>query len=206
MLHCFLQKYCSIITCGYLFLLLSRLLFSDTTVCDIIQLAAICEDRVFNVYILPRQPLTESAKRVTGFTVSNNRLFLRGVPVDTIPLAEALTNFIAFLRSFHRPVLLAAHNAKRFDAPVLTRWLQNCSLLQQFQQVVSGFLDTFLLSKDLFRLSSYSQEFMVRRFLGKSYNAHNAVEDARMLQELYKAWRPTTFSVSNCTFRAVRVY
>lgn len=178
----------------------------DTAVCDIIQLAAICEDKVFNVYTLPGRALTDSAQNVTGFTVSNGRLFLRGALVDTISLVEALTKFIAFLRSFRQPVLLAAHNAKRYDAPVLTRVLQQCSLLREFQQVVSGFLDTFLLSKALFRLNSYSQEYMVRYFLEKTYNAHNALEDARMLQELYKAWRPTTFKILACTFRATRIY
>lgn len=174
--------------------------------CDIIQLAAICEDKVFNVYTLPGRALTDSAKKVTGFSVSNGRLFLHGAPVDTIPLAEALTKFIAFLRSFRRPVLLVAHNAKRYDAPLLTRVLQQCSLLSQFQQVVSGFLDTFLLSKKMFRLNSYSLENMVRYFLRKSYNAHNAVEDARVLQELYKAWRPTTFNTLACTFRTTQGY
>ncbi|XP_029379450.1 uncharacterized protein LOC115056843 [Echeneis naucrates] len=173
----------------------------DTDVCDIIQLSAVCGERVFDVYTLPHCALTESAKKVTGFTVSEQGLFLRGVPVATTPLIEALSSFLAFLRTFRQPVLLAAHNAKRFDAPVLNRVLQQCSLRQEFQQVVSGFVDTFLLSKNLFRLTSYSQENMVRRFLGKTYSAHNALEDARMLQELFKKWRPNTWNVSRCTFR-----
>ncbi|XP_070687484.1 DNA polymerase III PolC-type [Pempheris klunzingeri] len=175
----------------------------DTAVCDIIQLGAVCGERVFNVYTLPRRTLTESARNVTGFTVSDGTLFLRGVPVDTVPLVDALTSFITFLRSFRRPVVLAAHNARRFDAPVITRVLRQLSLWQQFQQVVYGFLDTFLLSKSLFNLSSYSQEHMVRHFLRKSYNAHDAVEDARMLQELYNKWSPDRRTSDRCTFRAL---
>nr|XP_020476860.1 uncharacterized protein LOC109972387 [Monopterus albus] len=173
----------------------------DTAVCDIIQVSAVCGEKAFNVYILPRRALTESAARVTGFTVSGDRLLLRGAPVDTTPLVEALTSFIAFLRSFRRPVLLVAHGALRFDIPVLTRVLKQYSLWQEFQQVVSGFLDTLQLSKNLFRgLGSYSQEYMVQHFLGKTYNAHNAVDDARMLQELYKMWRPSRRSISKCIF------
>ncbi|KAM9377221.1 DNA polymerase III subunit epsilon-like [Pholidichthys leucotaenia] len=179
----------------------------DTDVCDIIQLAAISGERVFNVYTLPHRTLTSSAREVTGFTVRDDRLFLHDDPLETVPLIEALTSFITFLRSFHQPVLLAAHNAMRFDALVLTRVLKQYSLLQEFQQVVSGFLDTFLLSKNLFRhLSSYSQKNMVRHFLGRTYNAHNAVEDARMLQELYRTWNPTAAAASRCTFRANRVW
>lgn len=171
--------------------------------CDIIQLSAICGERTFNVYTLPRRALTESAKQVTGFTVREDRLFLRGVPMETTPLVEALTSFIGFLRSFHRPVLLAAHGARRFDAPVLSRVLRHCSLRQEFQAVVLGFVDTFLLSKDLFRgLSSYSQVNMVQHFLGETYDAHNAAEDARMLQELYNTWKPNAWRVSRSTLHA----
>lgn len=175
----------------------------DTAVCDIIQLSAICGEKVFNVYTLPRRALTESAKNVTGFTVSQGTLFLHGNPVETIPLVEALTSFMAFLCSFHRPVVLAAHSARRFDAPVLTRVLRQFSLRQEFQQVVSGFLDTFLLSKNLYRgLGSYSQKNLVCHYLGKTYNAHNAMEDARMLQELFNSWSPNRCDVLRFIYRS----
>ncbi|KAM7415037.1 hypothetical protein PAMA_019726 [Pampus argenteus] len=175
----------------------------DTTVCDIIQISAICGQRAFNVYTLPRCALSESAKQVTGFTVTDGCLLLRGEPVHTTPLVDALSSFIAFLRSFRRPLLLAAHSARRFDAPVITRVMRQCSLRQEFQQVVSGFLDTFPLSKRLFPgLASYSQEKMVYHFLGKTYNAHDAMEDAKMLQELYNAWSPNRWDVASVTFRA----
>lgn len=176
-------------------------LLSDTAVCDIIQLSAIRGDRVFNAYTLPRRALTESATRVTGFTVSDDSLFLRGVPVETVPLDDAVTSFMDFLRSFRRPVLLAAHSVSRFDAPVLSRVLRQLSLQQEFRQVVTGFLDTFLLSKNLYRgLTSYSQQNLVHHFLGKTYNAHNAVEDSRMLQELFNSWSPNRRNVSRFTF------
>ncbi|XP_041652221.1 uncharacterized protein LOC121515491 [Cheilinus undulatus] len=175
----------------------------DTSVCDIIQLSAVCGKRVFNVYCLPRRELTDGAENVTGFTVRDGVLYLRGIPVDTIPLVEALTSFIAFLRSFHRPVILAAHNARRFDAPVITRVLRQISLRQEFLQVVTGFLDTFLLGKNVYHgLASYSQVYMVNYFLGKTYDAHNAVEDARMLQELFKRWSPDRPTVSRFIYSA----
>ncbi|KAM3609233.1 uncharacterized protein V6R79_011577 [Siganus canaliculatus] len=173
----------------------------DTHACDIIQLSAVCGQKVFNAYTLPRSALTESAKRVTGFTVRDGSLFLRGAPVDTIPLIDLLTSFLTFLRSFHQPVLLAAHSVTRFDAPVLTRVLRQYSLQQEFQQVVSGFLDTFLLSKNVYRgLGSYSQQALVRHFLGKTYDAHNAMEDAGALQELFNAWNPNKRTVSRFVF------
>uniref|UniRef100_A0A3B3C206 exodeoxyribonuclease III n=1 Tax=Oryzias melastigma TaxID=30732 RepID=A0A3B3C206_ORYME len=136
-------------------------------------------------------PESECKIMITGFNVTPEGLFLRGRRKQTTPLLDALKAFLNFLRSFRRPVLLAAHNARRFDAPVLTRVLQQHSLLQEFQQVVTDFLDTFLLSKNLFpNLTSYSQENLVQFFLRQFYNAHDAVEDAKMLQKLYNAWKP----------------
>ncbi|KAL0967926.1 hypothetical protein UPYG_G00259920 [Umbra pygmaea] len=174
----------------------------DTSVCDIIQLSAICGDKTYNAYILPRCSMTNQASQVTGFTVSNQRtLLLHGRPVDTIPLSEALTSFISFLRSFRKPIL-AAHNARLFDSPVLARALGECSLRCQFQQVVSGFLDTFLISKELFsdRVSKFSQEHLVSVFLRKTYEAHNALEDVKVLQELYQNWSPSQRVVRRNTF------
>ncbi|XP_027882570.1 uncharacterized protein LOC114150388 [Xiphophorus couchianus] len=179
----------------------------DTSRCDIIQLAAVCEERVFNKYTVPQQNLTESATEVTGFRVQSGRLFRRDSPVETVPIHDLLTSFIDFLRSFRRPVVLAAHSVMRFDAPVLTRVMKKYDLFLQFQQVVSGFLDTFLLSKRLFPgISGYSQVSLVRNFLGKSYDAHNAEEDAKMLQELYNVWRPDQSRVMANTFKVNEKY
>ncbi|KAK5866987.1 hypothetical protein PBY51_011513 [Eleginops maclovinus] len=173
----------------------------DTHVCDIIQLSAICGRMDFNRYILPTRPLSESAKQVTGLAFRDGRLFLHGTRVETVSLVDALTSFLDYLRSFRKPVLLAAHSAMRFDAPVITRWLRKHSLFNEFQQVVSGFVDTFPLSKNLHRgLSSYSQVNLVRHFLGKSYSAHNGVEDARMLQELFNSWSPNQRNISRVTY------
>lgn len=182
-------------------------LCSDTSRCDITQLAAVCEERVFNKYTVPQQNIDKGATEVTGFRVQSGRLFLHDSPVETVPIDDLLTSFIDFLRSFRRPVVLAAHNVMRFDAPVLTRVMKKYDLFLQFQQVVSGFLDTFLLSKRLFpRISGYSQVSLVRNFLGKSYDAHNAEEDAKMLQELYNVWRPDQSRVMANTFKVNEKY
>lgn len=47
---------------------------------------------------------------------------------------------------------------------------------------------------------------LVRNFLRKSYDAHNAEEDAKMLQELYKVWRPDKFKVLESTFEVNEMY
>ncbi|XP_059191720.1 DNA polymerase III subunit epsilon-like [Centropristis striata] len=172
----------------------------DTAVCDIIQLSAVSGSRVFNAYIVPRRRIDREASEVTGFTASNNRLLLNGSPLATVPLDDAVTSFLDFLRSFHTPVLLVAHNARGFDAPVISRVIRELSLLQEFRQVVTGFVDTIPLSKNLFpNLGRYSQKYLVDHFLARSYDAHNAVEDASMLQELFNSWSPEESNISRAT-------
>uniref|UniRef100_A0A8D0AIW2 Exonuclease domain-containing protein n=1 Tax=Sander lucioperca TaxID=283035 RepID=A0A8D0AIW2_SANLU len=116
------------------------------------------------------------ASQLTGLTVYCGHLYLRGRPVRTIPIFDALTSFINYLRNFPSPVLLAADNAKGFD------------------QVLSGIVDTLMLSRKLFPLgNNYSLESLVVQFLKESYNGHNALEDAKMLQELFNSWDPNSW-------------
>ncbi|XP_078023858.1 DNA polymerase III PolC-type-like [Epinephelus lanceolatus] len=168
--------------------------------CHIIQLSAVCGKREFNAYILPRRPISPRATELTGLTQSRGTLYRHGTPLDTVFLYDALKDFINFLSSC-RPVLLVAHNAKEFDAPILARVLRKCSLWEHFQQVVSGFVDTLLLSRNLFRgLSSYSLESLAKHFLDRYYDAHNALEDAKILQELFNLWDPNRGDVWKVTF------
>lgn len=139
---------------------------------------------------MPRGQVDKRATEVTGLAVYGGRLHHRGNPVITIPLAQLLTSFLDFLQSVPGPVLLVAHNAKGFDWVVLTRVLQQFPLLlSQFQRVVPAYLDTLPLSKRIYpELPSHSLSSLADYFLGKSFNAHNAVKDALMLQELFFTW------------------
>ncbi|XP_034031477.1 DNA polymerase III PolC-type [Thalassophryne amazonica] len=173
----------------------------DIPLCDIVQLAAVCAQREFNAYMVPTRHFSQRASDITGFKVYNGALYRNGHPLTTVSLYEVLSSFIGFLRSFRHPVVLAAHNAKGFDAPVLKRALHQCNLLQDFQQVVHSFLDTYLLSKKLFPfLERYSLESLVAQFIRRAYNSHDAVEDARVLQDLYRTWDPEEHDLLGCTF------
>ncbi|KAL3061117.1 hypothetical protein OYC64_009348 [Pagothenia borchgrevinki] len=72
---------------------------------------------------------------------------------------------------------------------------------EPFEQVVSGFVDTLPLSKKLYpQLKRFNQPYLVRYFLGERYNAHNAVEDAKLLEELfYNRWNPDNDVISEFT-------
>ncbi|KAK1888337.1 DNA polymerase III PolC-type [Dissostichus eleginoides] len=172
------------------------------TSCHIAQLAASCENTIFNRYILPGIPIEHGATEVNGLTVSDGQLLLHRKPVSTVPLYSSLKSFIDYIGRFPGPVLLAAHNAWGFDEIVLKRVLKMCSLFEQFKQVVSGFVDTLPLSRKLHpQLDCFKQPHLVRYFLGGKYNAHNAVEDAKQLEELFNYWNPDNDVISEFTSR-----
>lgn len=176
----------------------------DTSRCDIVQLSAISGTQVFSVYLLPRCCITEGASQVTGLWVDGSTLMLRERPVQTVPHQQALTGFIRFLQNqtFGRPILVG-HNSRRFDWPILRRVLEEFGLLQEFRSCVSECVDTLSLSREMFRnaLQKFSQPFLVQHFLQQEYRAHDASEDVRTLQELYRVWRPSLELRDNHKFR-----
>lgn len=141
-------------------------------------------------------PLSQEATELTGFTADQSRLYRFGVPVPTIPLRNLLCNFIDYLGQYHRPILVA-HNAMRFDVPLLMRVLVENGLQQRFHQVVFGFLDTIQLSQHIYPgLPSYSLKALVNQFLHQQFDAHNAVEDAKILQMLLETWNPSNDTIN----------
>lgn len=174
-------------------------LISETNVCNIIQVSAICEGRAFNGYAVPKLPLSKHVRDLTGFAVHGPYLYRHGAVMQTLSLKDLLGRFIDYLSQFYCP-LLVAHNAEKFDAPVIMRVMAENGLLQRFRQVVSGFVDTYLLSKRLYpNLSGYSLTALARSFLGQQFDAHNALEDARILEKLFNTWRPSKHHTDMCT-------
>lgn len=168
--------------------------------CDIIQLAAVCGEHIFNGYTVPLRGISEGAERITGFAVYGSRLYRYGDPVPTIPLRDLLIQFLTYLAQFRNPILVA-HNANGFDAPVLMRVLAENGLQHDFKQKVHGFLDTLQLSKHIYpSLQRYSLKDLVNQFLGQHFDAHNAVEDAKVLQKLFYTWNPRDVIVEMYTF------
>ncbi|XP_041075014.1 protein PML-like isoform X3 [Polyodon spathula] len=170
--------------------------------CDIIQLSAVCMEKTFDVYMVPRTPIAKGASAVTGFTVRRHKLYLHRRPVQTKTHRDCLMSFLAFLQALNRP-LLAGHNIKRFDCPILARALEEFQLNEEFKLLVSGFLDTLILSKDLLQntgIKSFKQESLVKELLKKSYPAHNALEDVKALQDLCRVLRPTPTQITSHLF------
>ena len=160
-------------------------LFLSANNAEICQLAAIHGTEQFNVYILPLHGITPTAAAVNRLSVSRGRMFYEGKPVTAVQLDVAIQKFLNWLQSLTEPCLLLAHNAKLFDAKHLLKPLEMSSKTEPFSEVVVGFCDTLPAFKELFpERKSYSQENLARDLLESTYNAHNALNDVQMLQEL----------------------
>nr|XP_023697399.1 protein PML-like [Paramormyrops kingsleyae] len=180
----------------------------DVSGCDIVQLSAVCGERTFNAYMVPRRSMGYSASFVTGFTVEGDSLLQYGRPMMTVPLQDALADFLTFLRGFHSPVLVA-HNVLRFDAPILLRSLRGFSLQNELERVIPGFLDTLLLSKDLpacSRVRKFSLQYLVKYFLGKPFEAHDALEDSKALEQLCHVWNPSPMLIRRHLYTVQQIH
>lgn len=84
---------------------------------------------------------------------------------------------------------VVGHNIQKFDIPVLMFHLQKCDLMHIFQDSVSGFIDTYRLSKkviDKATVCNYKQETLVKCLLGVDYESYNALSDVTSLRKLYE--------------------
>ncbi|XP_051888279.1 maternal protein exuperantia-like [Pristis pectinata] len=161
--------------------------------CEIVQLSAVSGEKIFNKYILPGKPISEGASRINGFQVMDGVLYLQGEPQTTSSVQDTMEAFLHFLQSLGTP-LLVGHNNWKFDAPILLRVWEELSMKEQFANCITGFLDTLWLAQTAVprsEVQSYRQTELVQVFLKKGYKAHNAVEDAKTLQELYSVLKFT---------------
>ena len=116
-------------------------------------------------------------------------------------LEECLKPFINYLKTFQKNVILVAHNGKVFDARILVKSLQQAKLMDTFQEVVIGFVDTLTLFKSLLPgRKSDKQEGLVADCLHKSHNAHNGLADVQALRDLLAHMSPNNKALCSSSF------
>lgn len=109
---------------------------------DILQIACVCGDIEFSVYTRPTCTISIGASAATGLTYYGGVLKLKGEAVDSLTIFEGLEQFIAFVSSFPKPVLIG-HNIISFDFPVLMHNFPSTTYLRDFKNF---FLDLLILS------------------------------------------------------------
>ena len=105
----------------------------------------------FMAFLTPENPIHLLASRCNQFELnSEKRLCFRGEPVEEGRTEDQLSRFINWLQERSQsPVVLVGHNCNSFIAPRLAYHLKRHGL-ENFGEIVMGFLDTLTLSKAAF--------------------------------------------------------
>jgi len=85
--------------------------------CDIVQIAALYGKTLFSRYVWPSKPIDPRASRVNRITVDNEHMYVDGKRAEHVDQRTAMTDFAQFVQQVPGPVILVAHNGKRFDFP-----------------------------------------------------------------------------------------
>ncbi|CAC5358203.1 unnamed protein product [Mytilus coruscus] len=151
---------------------------------EIVQLSAVCNKGEFDKYIIPTKSIHPKSTEVTHLFSTGTRLHYKGRQLVTEPKENALNSFVDWLPKIHYWLHI---NVKQFDAKILVSQMQpsNSSILQNLQDHILGFSDTFPLFRVKYlKRKSYSQSSLANDILQTTYNAHNALDDVKMLKEL----------------------
>ena len=156
--------------------------------CDIIQVAAVFGGEVFNRYVMPAVQIPDKVSDLTQIRIEGSKMYHKGREVETVPIKDCLLDFVRWLRNVNTKVILVAHNCKAFDARRLVRHVVASGIMEEFSQVVAGFADTLPMFRFLYqgKFREFKQTTIVREILKKDYDAHDAIEDSKVLQEVVK--------------------
>lgn len=140
----------------------------------------------FSCYVVPKAQMSSGAAEITGIMWDGTNLRLKGNVVAAVPIFAALSNFFLWLQKFHNAVLIA-HNGKQFDFRILSNAADKSKLFNMFWESCVGCIDSIDVMKSKFpKLQKYSQPYLAEYICNKNYNAHNALDDVSMLNEILK--------------------
>lgn len=150
------------------------------TSCDIIQLACVAGEEMFNRYVFPNLAITPGATAVTGIYVKNGEMFVHNTRVQSVSVEKCMEELAEWLKQFHKP-LLVCHNGRAFDSIIL---LKNCMKIP-CSLPFEGFVDSLFVFKEAIPgRKCYKLEALAKDCMSKSFDAHSALEDVKALQSL----------------------
>ncbi|XP_053388278.1 uncharacterized protein LOC128551445 [Mercenaria mercenaria] len=159
---------------------------------EIVQLSAVCGDSHFTKFVLPKGDIHVKATAVNGLEVrivkEKKYLFQDNQEVESCDVSMAFSEFLAWLNSLSDgKVILAAHNGKVFDMKFLLKYVTETNCFNLFCKNVYGFIDTLpLLRKLKPRMKSYKLTNLYEQTFGVTFEAHDALHDAKALQYIIK--------------------
>ena len=76
---------------------------------EMIQLSAISGEKQFDIYVTPTKNISPAAARITGIHTSGGMLYRGVTPLESVSPVNACKEFLDFVTSFERPILVG-HN------------------------------------------------------------------------------------------------
>ncbi|XP_067951668.1 uncharacterized protein [Watersipora subatra] len=158
----------------------------------VVQIGALADNsEAFSVYILPDKPIEKGASNVNRLYVDDTGRLMKmnsegeDSALNTEGLREGMTKFAEFIQKQGYQCILIGHNIAKYDNPILRAEAQRVNLLQTFQGLVYGYIDTLeVFHYERPGLKSYKQSELVNYYLGRGYDAHEAVADVTILKDL----------------------
>lgn len=128
----------------------------------------------FNLYVCPDCPITMDAQRITGISLNNSTITVHGKKVESFGIKNALQQFCDWLSKYSN-VCLVAHNGRKFDFPVLLNCVWNNDFQEKLFNCVNSLCDSLAIFRKVFPNECLKQKSLVKKILGVTSNAHNAV-------------------------------
>lgn len=162
---------------------------------DILQIAAVCDNRSFMQYVTPTKEVDIKAQEVNKLTKLGGNLMkiiseepLTMTQLNTLPIKETLQNFVNWLADIG-PCFLVGHSVS-FDKRHFLHHINQENLSSSINETVLGFTNTLPLYRELHpelkkpNGPGYRQSVLVEHFLQEKYGAHDALEDVKALKRL----------------------
>ncbi len=164
----------------------------------------------FNSYVFPKVPITEGATEITNITYDGTKLMFdeRAVPAKSWQtVSKDFVQWIEDSVGQNNKALLCAHNGRRFDSRVLMAALQAVNLDEKFLNTVVGFVDTMnVLGKKIgSKEGGISQQVLFSKYVGQSYNAHDATGDVSALIQILQHFKVSFDDFKGQSFPSVSV-
>lgn len=145
----------------------------DSASCDVVEIGAVRVVRgevvdEFHSLVQPGRPISERATEVHGYTAADLR--------DAPRFSEVWPAFRAFVGDH----VLLAHNAQKFDVPVLLRLARGLPEVESLR-----FFDSLPVARALITDGSAKLEALADRFGIDKGREHHALDDARTLAAVY---------------------
>lgn len=182
---------------------------------EILQIGAMHEDIKFSVYITPTRKIPQESTNIHHLVLHEKKLckvkYESGndgkenmvfEDLESFPAHVAITKFYNFLYDLGKKSVLVAHNLC-FDCPRILSLIKNKNMLGHYQSVVTGFLDTLPIIKQITQKKEKGAnklENVAKDLEISATNAHDALADVDILQQvMIKLGVSNTEIVETCT-------